>query len=99
MWFQLYRDSDWNKTLAMIRRAEAAGSTVMAWTVDGQGGGKRIVQARARRLERQFCGRCHTLNPDDQRLNLRGFRGSRINPNGKPMTTTEPLGRPHWMDA
>ena len=94
VWFQLYRDSDWNKTLAMIRRAEAAGSTVMAWTVDGQGGGKRIVQARARRLERQFCGRCHTLTPDDQRLNLRGFRGSRINPNGKPMTTTEPLGPP-----
>ena len=25
VWFQLYRDSDWNKTLAMIRRAEGSG--------------------------------------------------------------------------
>ena len=94
VWFQLYRDPDWSRTLAMIRRAEAAGSPVLAWTVDGQGGGKRIVHARARRRDRAFCGTCHTLNPDDRGLALPGFLGSRINPDGKPMTTTPPLGPP-----
>ncbi len=94
VWFQLYRDPDWSRTLAMIRRAEAAGSPVLAWTIDNQGGGKRIVHARARRRDRAFCGRCHTLNPDDQGLELPGFLGSVINPDGKPMTTTPPLGPP-----
>ena len=47
VWFQLYRDPDWSRTLAMIKRAEAAGSPVLAWTIDSQGGGKRIVHARA----------------------------------------------------
>ena len=88
------RDADWSRTLAMIKRAEAAGSPVLAWTIDNQGGGKRIVHARARRRDRAFCGRCHTLNPDDRGLELPGFLGSVINPDGKPMTTTPPLGPP-----
>ena len=33
----------WSRTLAMIKRAEAAGCPVLAWTFDSQGGGKRIV--------------------------------------------------------
>ena len=78
----------------MIKRAEAAGSPVLAWTIDSQGGGKRIVHARARRRDRAFCGTCHTLNPDDRGLALPGFLGSTINPDGKPMTTTPPLGPP-----
>ena len=98
VWFQLYRDPDWNKTLAMIRRAEAAGSPVLAWTVDGQGGGKRIVQARARRKDRQFCGSCHQLNPNDHGLTLPGFLGSTMNRIAKPMEATPPLGPPQ-MDG
>ena len=94
VWFQLYRDPDWSRTLAMIKRAEAAGSPALAWTIDSQGGGKRIVHARARRRDRAFCGTCHTLNPDDRGLALPGFLGSTINPDGKPMTTTPPLGPP-----
>ena len=93
VWFPLYRDPDWSRTLAMIKRAEAAGSPVLAWTIDSQGGGKRIVHARARRRDRAFCGTCHTLNPDDRGLALPGL-GSTINPDGKPMTTTPPLGPP-----
>ena len=92
VWFQLYRNADWNKTLATIRRAEAAGSPVLAWTVDGQGGGKRVLLARARRKDRQFCGRCHQLNPNDHGLSLRGFRATR------PMRTTKSLGPP-LMDS
>jgi isopentenyl diphosphate isomerase/L-lactate dehydrogenase-like FMN-dependent dehydrogenase len=88
VWFQLYRVPDWNKTLAMIKRAEAAGSTVMAFTVDGLAGDKREFLARARRKDRQFCGGCHKLNPADQGLTLPAFLGS------KPMDATKPLGPP-----
>ena len=68
--------------------------TTLSWTIDSQGGGKRIVHARARRRDRALCGTCHTLNPDDRGLALPGFLGSTINPDGKPMTTTPPLGPP-----
>ena len=99
VWFQLYRNPDWSRTLAMIKRAETAGSPVLAWTIDSQGGGKRIVHARARRRDRAFCGSCHTLNPDDRGLALPGFLGSTINPDGKPMTTRRRSGRPGSTDA
>ena len=87
VWYQLYRNADWNQTLAMIRRAEAAGSRVLAFTVDGNG--KRIVVARARRKNRQLCGSCHQLNPNDQGLQLESFLSER-----KPMRSTPPLGPP-----
>lgn len=92
VWYQLYSDRDWNKTLAMIRRAEAAGSPVLAWTIDGSGGGgKRTIMARARRKDRQFCGNCHKLNPKDYGIDAIGsgaFLGT------KPMRSTPPLGPP-----
>jgi 4-hydroxymandelate oxidase len=91
VWFQLYRDRDWNKTLAMIRRAEAVASPILAWTVDSQAGGKRTLLARARRQDRQFCGNCHQLNPNDVGLNgiaAGVFLGT------KPMQATRPLGPP-----
>jgi isopentenyl diphosphate isomerase/L-lactate dehydrogenase-like FMN-dependent dehydrogenase len=33
-WFQLYTTSDWSSTRHMLERAEAAGCTAVAWTVD-----------------------------------------------------------------
>src|SRR5687768_6432137 len=33
-WFQLYTTSDWPSTRRMLERAEAAGCTAVAWTVD-----------------------------------------------------------------
>jgi isopentenyl diphosphate isomerase/L-lactate dehydrogenase-like FMN-dependent dehydrogenase len=59
VWFQLYRDADWNQTLGMIKRAEAAGSSVMAWTIDNFGGRKMEVQERGRRTDTRNCGACH----------------------------------------
>ena len=49
---------------------------MLAWTIDSQGGGKRIVHARARRRDRAFCGTCHTLSPDDRGPALLGSRAS-----------------------
>jgi isopentenyl diphosphate isomerase/L-lactate dehydrogenase-like FMN-dependent dehydrogenase len=91
VWFQLYRNPDWSKTRAMIKRAEASGSPVMAWTIDNQAGGKRSFLARARRKDRQFCGSCHTLNSKDVGVDgiaAGTFLGT------KPMTNTKPLGPP-----
>jgi isopentenyl diphosphate isomerase/L-lactate dehydrogenase-like FMN-dependent dehydrogenase len=91
VWFQLYRDRDWNKTLAMIKRAEAVGSPVLAWTVDSQAGGKRSVLARARRQDREYCGTCHQLNPKDH--GLEGIAAG-VFLGTKPMQATKPLGPP-----
>ena len=96
VWFQLYRSPDWNMTLAMIKRAEASGSQILAWTVDSQGGGKRSVLARARRQDRQFCGGCHTLNPNDQ--GIEGIGGGNFI-STKPMYRTKPLGPPKLEGA
>jgi isopentenyl diphosphate isomerase/L-lactate dehydrogenase-like FMN-dependent dehydrogenase len=59
VWYQLYRDADWNKTLGMIRRAEAAGAPAMAFTIDNFGGRKMEVQERGRRADTRNCGACH----------------------------------------
>ena len=80
VWFQLYRDSDWNKTLGMLRRAEAAGSSVVAFTIDGFGGRKMEQQERGRRLDTRTCSACHLGGQQD---------GQR-----KPMRTTKPVGPP-----
>ena len=90
VWHQLYRYADWNMTLAMIRRAEAAGSPVMAFTVDDQGGSNREIVAKVRRQNADFCSTCHTLDPKE----LAGegeYRGMGAK---NPMRMTKPLGPP-----
>ena len=86
VWFQLYRDPDWSRTLASHDYVGRGGRVppVLAWTIESQGGGKRIVHARARRRDRAFCGTCHTLDTDDRDLARPGFLGSTINPDGSP---------------
>lgn len=96
VWNQLYSDPDWNKTRAMLRRAEAAGSTVCAWTVDGSG--LRTIVARARRKERQFCGNCHKLNPKDYGYNGIGS-GAFPELGTMGMRDTPPLGPPMIDDS
>jgi isopentenyl diphosphate isomerase/L-lactate dehydrogenase-like FMN-dependent dehydrogenase len=58
-WYQLYSTSDWPSTLKQIKRAEAAGCTALAWTVD--------ISARnlepIRRFDRDhdpLCQACHS---------------------------------------
>jgi 4-hydroxymandelate oxidase len=90
VWFQLYRNPDWSMTKAMIKRAEAAGSTVMAFTVDAVGGANRPILAKVRRQNAQFCSQCHTLSPVD----LAGDDDVSFIPQKPPMTLTQPLGPP-----
>jgi 4-hydroxymandelate oxidase len=65
IWYQLYPQSEWRVTEALVRRAEKAGCPVIVATVDGVGGGKREVFERFKRVDKRDCNTCHT--PDDNR--------------------------------
>ena len=59
-WYQLYMPSRWDETERMIRRAEAAGCTVLVWTIDMFGGRNTETSERFRRLDRaEECTACH----------------------------------------
>jgi 4-hydroxymandelate oxidase len=78
VWFQLYRDLDWNKTRAMIKRAEATGSPVIVFTAD-IAGHKREILEKVRRQNAELCQTCHK---------------SEGPPSTPPMVSTPPLGLP-----
>jgi 4-hydroxymandelate oxidase len=59
VWFQLYARPNWNETLRMIKRAEAAGCPAQVWTIDLLGGSNRETVARARRADSRDCTVCH----------------------------------------
>jgi isopentenyl diphosphate isomerase/L-lactate dehydrogenase-like FMN-dependent dehydrogenase len=77
LWFQLYSTNRWENTAAMLRRAEAAGCTAVALTIDLPGGrNTETNQLLAREDDRQ-CALCHSpprVKPMFDGLNMRGVR-------------------------
>ncbi|MEE3299837.1 MAG: alpha-hydroxy acid oxidase [Pseudomonadota bacterium] len=75
LWFQLYSTNRWENTAAMLSRAEAAGCTAVALTIDLPGGrNTETDQLLAREDDRQ-CALCHTpprVKPIFDGLNMRG---------------------------
>lgn len=63
VWFQLYARSEWNATLQMIRRVEAAGCPALVFTVDLLGGTNRETLRRAERRDTRQCRACHDPSP------------------------------------
>ena len=59
IWYQLYPTDVWPVTHALVKRAEAAGCTALALTVDLQGGSNRETLARAERRDTRDCTPCH----------------------------------------
>jgi isopentenyl diphosphate isomerase/L-lactate dehydrogenase-like FMN-dependent dehydrogenase len=59
IWYQLYPTSDWDTTLRQIKRAENAGCTAMALTVDIPARNLEPI-ARFNRDEDPVCQACHT---------------------------------------
>lgn len=59
MWFQLYSTSVWDNTVAMLKRAEAAGCTTVCFTIDLPGGRNVETQELFRRIDDRFCEECH----------------------------------------
>ena len=70
VWFQLYARENWNETLTLIKRAEAAGCPALVWTIDLLGGSNRETVLRAGRSDPRDCTMCH-LNGDPPTDNRR----------------------------
>jgi isopentenyl diphosphate isomerase/L-lactate dehydrogenase-like FMN-dependent dehydrogenase len=59
IWYQLYAEYDWETTQALVKRAEKAGCSAVALTVDLQGGSNRETVKRFARLDSRECSACH----------------------------------------
>lgn len=58
-WYQLYMPVRWDETEKLVRRVEAAGCEVMAWTIDTLGGRNAETGAKLARLDQRNCAVCH----------------------------------------
>jgi isopentenyl diphosphate isomerase/L-lactate dehydrogenase-like FMN-dependent dehydrogenase len=61
-WFQLYTTGRIEVTRALVQRAQRAGCTVVAVTVDTPAGRNTVTATRGRRLDTRTCGNCHQVN-------------------------------------
>ena len=59
LWFQLYATSSWEVARGLVKRAESAGSNVVAVTVDRVGGRNQETLFRLRRTDMRECKTCH----------------------------------------
>jgi len=59
VWQQLYPTNDWTVTRALIKRAEAAGSPALVFTVDHQENANNETIAKGRRVDARDCSLCH----------------------------------------
>ncbi len=59
VWYQLYPPRDWEACKKMVKRVEAAGSTVLVLTADLNPGSDRITLDRGRRADTRKCETCH----------------------------------------
>ncbi|MGH9322025.1 MAG: alpha-hydroxy acid oxidase [Vicinamibacteria bacterium] len=59
VWYQLYPTAKWSVTEAIVRRAEAAGSSVLVLTVDLPVISNRETAQEMARLDDRECGACH----------------------------------------
>jgi isopentenyl diphosphate isomerase/L-lactate dehydrogenase-like FMN-dependent dehydrogenase len=58
-WYQLYMPTTWDATERMVRRVEAAGCPVMAWTIDLLGGRNTETASRLAKQDTRDCMSCH----------------------------------------
>lgn len=63
-WQQFYMPATWTETEKLVRRIEAAGCEVLAWTVDVLGGRNAETAARLARTDTRNCMSCHQSGPD-----------------------------------
>lgn len=59
VWFQLYATPSWDIAKALVKRAENAGSPVVAVTVDRVGGRNQETFFRLTRTDTRHCSDCH----------------------------------------
>jgi isopentenyl diphosphate isomerase/L-lactate dehydrogenase-like FMN-dependent dehydrogenase len=62
-WYQLYMPTTWEETEKMVRRVEAAGCPVLAWTIDTLVGRNTETATRWTRMDTRDCMACHVVHP------------------------------------
>ncbi len=77
IWFQLYATNKFEVAKHHVERAERAGCTAVAVTVDRSGGRNQETLFRLRREDTRNCGDCHST--------ASGGGGQRIETKGRPM--------------
>jgi isopentenyl diphosphate isomerase/L-lactate dehydrogenase-like FMN-dependent dehydrogenase len=63
-WYQLYMPKTWDETETLVRRVEAAGCQVLAWTIDTLGGRNAETAERLARTDSRTCSTCHSSAPN-----------------------------------
>ena len=63
VWYQMYAPSSWEACEQLLRRVEAAGSTVVALTVDNTTGRNSETYLRTRPKDLRQCAACHEGQP------------------------------------
>jgi 4-hydroxymandelate oxidase len=64
-WQQVYPTDDWAVTAAIVKRAEQAGCSAIALTVDSHGSRNNETLIRAMRVDNRTCVACHVGNSHD----------------------------------
>lgn len=62
-WYQLYMPLTWDATEKMVKRVEAAGCPVIAWTIDLLAGRNTETAEKFRRQDTRDCLSCHVPGP------------------------------------
>jgi 4-hydroxymandelate oxidase len=81
-WYQLYAPRAWDANESLLRRVEAAGTSVIALTVDNTTGRNSETYLRTRPKDLKQCDACHEGGPGGgprpmtQNLTMPGGRGS-----------------------
>jgi isopentenyl diphosphate isomerase/L-lactate dehydrogenase-like FMN-dependent dehydrogenase len=65
VWYQVYAMHTWEGNEKLLRRVEAAGSTVIALTVDTAGSGHTESYLRNRPKDLRECAECHDVKGED----------------------------------
>ena len=85
VWFQLYATTSWDVARGLVKRAESAGSPVVAVTIDRVGGRNQETLFRLRRTDTRQCIQCHesaagggTGGDRDRRPNYAGIDLSNV---------------------
>jgi isopentenyl diphosphate isomerase/L-lactate dehydrogenase-like FMN-dependent dehydrogenase len=63
-WFQLYTTNRPEALKQLLRRAEGAGCTVVAVTIDTPNGRNTVTATRAQRADDRVCANCHVVGPN-----------------------------------